>query len=247
MAHRPPSGTARPTHVTPEPPPGREREDLLLRKLLHGLQLGRPALVDVHGPPGIGRSALLDHVITLADSYGVRVVAAHASREEIDLPHGIATQLHSALAATHRNPAAPTRPAKHPRRYGRRHWLTHSSPPPVSNRSSSSSTTSNGPIAPHCAASRHWHDGCRVPPDGAHLPQHRRALCPVRPDRAVPTGRRTHRGPAHPVPRPSPRRHRGTGRRQEPAHAGSLRGPGRTVYRGQPSTPACGRQPVRPA
>ncbi|MFE3020802.1 AAA family ATPase [Streptomyces sp. NPDC059256] len=114
MAHRPPSGTARPTQVTPEPPPGREREDLLLRRLLHGLQLGRPALVDVHGPPGIGRSALLDHVITLADSYGVRVVAAHASREEIDLPHGIATQLHSALAATHRNPAAPPRPVGHP-------------------------------------------------------------------------------------------------------------------------------------
>ncbi|MEV7545015.1 AAA family ATPase [Streptomyces sp. NPDC089915] len=74
-------------------PPGREAEDRLLRGLLADLRRGRPAVVEVHGPPGIGRTALLEHAAALAGEAGVRVVAAAASPEETSLPHGIAAQL----------------------------------------------------------------------------------------------------------------------------------------------------------
>ncbi|MFD8142247.1 AAA family ATPase [Streptomyces sp. NPDC059708] len=74
-------------------PPGREAEDRLLRGLLADLRRGRPAVVEVHGPPGIGRTTLLEHAAALAGEAGVRVVAAAASPEETSLPHGIAAQL----------------------------------------------------------------------------------------------------------------------------------------------------------
>ncbi|MCC2278054.1 AAA family ATPase [Streptomyces sp. ET3-23] len=86
------------------PLPGRRDEEDLLNSLLSALRRGRPALVGVHGPPGIGRSALLDRAAALAERAGVRTVAAQACREETDLPHGVAEQLHAALG-TGRQPA----------------------------------------------------------------------------------------------------------------------------------------------
>ncbi|MFD0378986.1 AAA family ATPase [Streptomyces sp. NPDC127112] len=74
-------------------PVGRDAEDRLLRGLLADLRRGRPALVEVSGPPGIGRSTLLDHAAALAAEAGIRVAAAAASPEETCLPHGIAAQL----------------------------------------------------------------------------------------------------------------------------------------------------------
>ncbi|KJY23694.1 hypothetical protein VR44_37580, partial [Streptomyces katrae] len=71
-------------------PVGRDAEDRLLRGLLADLRRGRPALVEVSGPPGIGRSTLLDHAAALAAEAGIRVAAAP---EETCLPHGIAAQL----------------------------------------------------------------------------------------------------------------------------------------------------------
>ncbi|MFH7597391.1 AAA family ATPase [Streptomyces racemochromogenes] len=96
----------RTTAAPPGPPPGcscpaapvgRDAEHRLLRGLLADLRRGRPALVEVHGPPGIGRSTLLDHAAALAADAGVRVAVAAASPEETCLPHGITAQLHSQL------------------------------------------------------------------------------------------------------------------------------------------------------
>ncbi|MFI9629699.1 AAA family ATPase [Streptomyces sp. NPDC052042] len=80
-----------------EAPIGRDTEDRLLRGLLADLRRGLPALVEVHGPPGIGRSTLLDHAAALAAEAGVRVAVAAASPEESGLPHGVAAQLRTQL------------------------------------------------------------------------------------------------------------------------------------------------------
>ncbi|MFF4647317.1 AAA family ATPase [Streptomyces sp. NPDC001389] len=98
----PPGLSAVPPGPDPRPagpavPIGRDTEDRLLRGLLADLRRGRPAVVEVQGPPGIGRSALLDHAAALAEEAGVRVAAAAASPAETCLPHGIAAQLHSQL------------------------------------------------------------------------------------------------------------------------------------------------------
>ncbi|MEU8438241.1 AAA family ATPase [Streptomyces sp. NPDC029216] len=104
----PPAGPP-PDTGGPAAPIGRDTEDRLLRGLLADLRRGRPALVEVHGPPGIGRSALLDHAAALAAEAGVRVAMAAASPEETCLPHGIAAQLHTQLL-----PATPRAPAPGP-------------------------------------------------------------------------------------------------------------------------------------
>ncbi|MEU3409085.1 AAA family ATPase [Streptomyces sp. NPDC006670] len=93
----------------PAVPVGRDAEDRLLRGLLADLRRGRPALVEVGGPPGIGRSTLLDHAAALATDAGVRVAAAAASPEETCLPHGIAAQLLGQLLPG-TTPAAPDLP-----------------------------------------------------------------------------------------------------------------------------------------
>ncbi|MFG2232643.1 ATP-binding protein [Streptomyces sp. NPDC048723] len=76
---------------------GRDAEDGLLRGLLGDVRRGRPALVEVHGPPGIGRSALLHHAAALAEGAGVQVASARAVPEEAGLPYGVAAQLHARL------------------------------------------------------------------------------------------------------------------------------------------------------
>ncbi|MFF2198841.1 AAA family ATPase, partial [Streptomyces sp. NPDC058157] len=98
----------------PAAPVGRDAEDRLLRGLLADLRRGRPALVEVGGPPGIGRSTLLDHAAALATGAGIRVAAAAASPDETCLPHGIAAQLLSQLlpATTPAGPDLPRGPAR---------------------------------------------------------------------------------------------------------------------------------------
>lgn len=103
----------------PAAPVGRDTEDRLLRGLLADLRRGRPALVEVHGPPGIGRSALLEHAAALAAEAGIRVAAAAASPAETGLPHGIAAQLHTQLfpgvtPAARALPPGPARPGDGP-------------------------------------------------------------------------------------------------------------------------------------
>ncbi|MFF7725396.1 AAA family ATPase [Streptomyces sp. NPDC008001] len=82
----------------PSPLAGREPEEALLSAALQDLHRGRAALAGVHGPPGIGRSALLDRVAVLAGRAGVRVAAAQACPDETGRPYRLAAQLHSALA-----------------------------------------------------------------------------------------------------------------------------------------------------
>ncbi|MDJ0460170.1 LuxR family transcriptional regulator [Streptomyces sp. H27-C3] len=85
---------------------GRDAEDRLLRGLLEDLRAGRPALVEVSGPPGIGRSALLRRAAALAEGAGIRVAAAQAAPEEAGLPYGVAAQLQA-------QPLPATAPAGH--------------------------------------------------------------------------------------------------------------------------------------
>ncbi|MFD8980542.1 AAA family ATPase [Streptomyces sp. NPDC059564] len=100
----PPARRTPPVRRTPPDRPGepaalvgRDTETGLLRRLLEDVRVGRPALVEVDGPPGIGRSALLDHAAALAEAAGVRVAAARATAEEAALPYGVAAQLHARL------------------------------------------------------------------------------------------------------------------------------------------------------
>ncbi|MFI9275925.1 AAA family ATPase [Kitasatospora sp. NPDC052896] len=81
----------------------RDREQRLLRELLSGLRAGRSAVVEVRGVPGVGRSALLRRAEELATLAGVRVAAAEASWAETGVCHGVAAQLHAAIAP----PASP--------------------------------------------------------------------------------------------------------------------------------------------
>ncbi|MBT2386829.1 AAA family ATPase, partial [Streptomyces sp. ISL-11] len=76
----------------------RDREQEVLGTLLRGLASGRSAAVEVHGPPGTGRSALLDRAVELAGRAGVRAATAHASWEEAGLRYGVAGQLLATLA-----------------------------------------------------------------------------------------------------------------------------------------------------
>ncbi|MCX5071077.1 AAA family ATPase [Streptomyces sp. NBC_00513] len=112
-----PARRTRPTApARPAAPVGRDTEAGLLRGLLEELREGRPALVEVHGPPGIGRSSLLDHAAALAPAAGVRVAAARATAEEAGLPYGVAAQLHARLlpALTPDSPAVPPAGAARP-------------------------------------------------------------------------------------------------------------------------------------
>lgn len=101
-AHRRrPGGTGEPAALI-----GRDTEADLLNGLLGQVRTGRPALVEVHGPPGMGRSALLDHAAALAGAAGMGVAAVRATAEEAGLPHGVAGRLGALLSA----PAARTGP-----------------------------------------------------------------------------------------------------------------------------------------
>ncbi|GGX74528.1 AAA family ATPase [Streptomyces hiroshimensis] len=82
----------------PSPLSGREREEALLSAALQHLRGGRPVLAEVHGPPGIGRSALLERAAVLAGQAGIRVAAAQACPEETGLPYSLAAELHRDLA-----------------------------------------------------------------------------------------------------------------------------------------------------
>ncbi|MEU7135658.1 AAA family ATPase [Streptomyces sp. NPDC046261] len=91
---RPPAGGPRTTPELIE----RDREQRLFGELTAALRAGRSALIDVHGAPGTGRSALLEHAAARARAAGVRVAAAQACWEETDLRHGVVAQLAAALA-----------------------------------------------------------------------------------------------------------------------------------------------------
>ncbi|MEU1312800.1 AAA family ATPase [Streptomyces cinnamoneus] len=96
----------RPPRRPPLAPPAatplveRDAEQRLLTALLTSLRAGRPALAEIHGAPGTGRSALLERAAELARDAGVRVAAAQASWEETRLRYGVAGQLTAAIGPT---------------------------------------------------------------------------------------------------------------------------------------------------
>src|SRR5579885_3010974 len=71
----------------------RQVEVALLRAVLAGAADGRPAVVAVEGPPGIGRTALTACADALAAEAGIRVVHATGASSEVETPLGVVAQL----------------------------------------------------------------------------------------------------------------------------------------------------------
>ncbi|WP_261719011.1 LuxR family transcriptional regulator [Streptomyces sp. FZ201] len=70
----------------------REREISLLQEVIAGLALGRPAVVTVHGPRGMGKSALLNVVPRLLPE-GALVLRARCHPSESGFPYSMVRQL----------------------------------------------------------------------------------------------------------------------------------------------------------
>lgn len=71
-----------------------------LRAALADAAAGRPSVVVVEGPPGLGRTALAGCAETLATEAGIRVVPAAAAPTEADTALGVAAQLLAPLLPT---------------------------------------------------------------------------------------------------------------------------------------------------
>jgi DNA-binding CsgD family transcriptional regulator len=91
---RAPSVTSAPGAPLPEPAPtapgtqttlrGRSRECAALERLVNGALAGRSGVLVLRGEPGVGKTALLEHVRECA--CGCRVARAGGSESEMDLP-----------------------------------------------------------------------------------------------------------------------------------------------------------------
>lgn len=77
----------------------RETEVALVRTALRGADEGRPALLLLTGPLGIGRTALLQHLPELVAGEDVRVLRANAAPMEADFAFGVVRQLFDSLLA----------------------------------------------------------------------------------------------------------------------------------------------------
>src|SRR5262245_8436486 len=82
-----PVSRARDTRPQVLPFIGRGDELAVLHRVLRGLPAGKPALVLLSGPGGIGKSRLLDEFADHAAQTGVRVLLGRA-REELRTPFG---------------------------------------------------------------------------------------------------------------------------------------------------------------
>jgi DNA-binding CsgD family transcriptional regulator len=70
---------------------GREREREVLARLLEEARAGRGGVLVVHGEPGVGKTALLDHAVEAAQ--GFRVVRTAGVEGEMELPYAALQQL----------------------------------------------------------------------------------------------------------------------------------------------------------
>ncbi|MFI5585729.1 AAA family ATPase [Amycolatopsis sp. NPDC051758] len=86
----------------------RETELRLLTDLLDDLERGRAGSALVIGPPGSGRTALLDQTAALAEARDLQVFSARGSATEAELPYGLLSQL---LAGVPELAAVPWLPA----------------------------------------------------------------------------------------------------------------------------------------
>jgi DNA-binding CsgD family transcriptional regulator len=90
---------------------GRERELATLGQLLETVLNGGSGVLFVHGDPGIGKSALLERLIS--SSSGVRIVRATGVEGEVDLPYAGLQQLCRSMLDTIHVLPAPQREALH--------------------------------------------------------------------------------------------------------------------------------------
>ncbi len=72
---------------------GRDAELAAARELVDAVRRGRPAVLELTGPVGIGKTALLDAVAASAAAAGARVLRARAAAFERDVPYAIWVQL----------------------------------------------------------------------------------------------------------------------------------------------------------
>jgi DNA-binding CsgD family transcriptional regulator len=71
----------------------RERELEVLRDAVAGVAAGRPGLIAIEGPAGIGKTRLLAEARRLAEDAGARVLVARAGELEQELVFGVVRQL----------------------------------------------------------------------------------------------------------------------------------------------------------
>jgi hypothetical protein len=77
----------------------RDEELALLRRLITHVRVGQSSVVEIVGPPGCGRSAVLDAAKVEAGRNGLRVVSARGTPEFADLDGGVLAQFLAALGA----------------------------------------------------------------------------------------------------------------------------------------------------
>ncbi len=70
---------------------GREREREVLERLLEGARAGHGGVLVLHGEPGVGKTALLDHAVEIG--HGFRVVRTAGVEGEMELPYAALQQL----------------------------------------------------------------------------------------------------------------------------------------------------------
>lgn len=75
----------------------RDEEVAVLRRLAAGTAAGRPAVVEISGPPGVGRSSLIAAAMAHAEHAGLRVLYARGTHAEAGLSHGVVTQFLTGL------------------------------------------------------------------------------------------------------------------------------------------------------
>src|SRR3954469_17669780 len=81
---------------------GREDERARLNALLDGARAGRSGALLLHGPPGIGKTALLRWAIEAAD--GLRGLRARGMESESDIPFAGLAELVAPPGAGRRDP-----------------------------------------------------------------------------------------------------------------------------------------------
>jgi hypothetical protein len=76
----------------------RDEELALFRQVAAGAMAGHAAVVEIAGPPGLGRTSLVEAAVTHAKSAGLRVQRARGSPAEASLSGGVVSELLAGLA-----------------------------------------------------------------------------------------------------------------------------------------------------
>jgi tetratricopeptide (TPR) repeat protein len=83
----------------------RDADVALLHRLVAGTAAGRAAVVEITGPPGVGRSSLVDTAVAHAEHAGLRVMYARGTHAEAGLSRGVVTQFLPELTPLDRLPS----------------------------------------------------------------------------------------------------------------------------------------------